>query len=96
MVRIDIKHDIAHDHVDIDVTISSVSTTNAREALRRQIASEPALRAVIDDKVKTYGSVVQAAALDHTEAISGEALRLLRGLASAAVGDEERPEVLQQ
>ena len=73
----DIKHDSAFGHLDIDVIIPSLHTSNVREALRRQHAPERAIRAGIADKLATYGPGVLAFAVDDAGAIGAGALRLL-------------------
>lgn len=94
MGRMDVKHDSAQGHLDIDVTITSIYTSNVREALRRQTAPERSIRAGVKDKLVTYGPAVLAFAADDTGAISAGALRLLRKLAHHAVGEHLGPKLL--
>ena len=92
--RMDIKHDSSHGHLDIDVTVVSIHTSNVREAMRRQSDPNRALRAGIADKLATYGPGVLAFAVDDTGAISTPALRLLRRLALACGGEVLAPKLL--
>ena len=93
--RIDIKHDSAAGHIDIDVTVVSVHSTNAREALRRQTAPDRALRSGIADKLATYGAGVLAFPIDDTGAIGAKALRLLRDMAFTVGGEDLGQKTLQ-
>ena len=43
--RIDLKHDSSQGHLDIDVTITSIYTSNVRESLRRRTALVRSIRA---------------------------------------------------
>ena len=86
--RMDLKHDSAQGHLDIDVTITSIHTSNVREALRRQTAPERSIRSGVADKLTTYGPGVLAFAADDTGAIGTGALRLLRRMALHAGGDQ--------
>ena len=92
--RMDIKHDSAFGHWDIDVTIVSVSTSNAREALRRQTDPARALRGGVADKLRTYGPGVLAFAVDDTGALGAGATRLLRKMAVHLVGEHESARLL--
>ena len=92
--RMDIKHDSAFGHWDIDVTIVSISTSNAREALRRQSDPARALRAGVADKLRTYGPGVLAFAVDDTGALGAGATRLLRKMAAHLVGEHESARLL--
>ena len=94
MGRMDIKHDSAHGHLDIDVTITSIYTSNVREALRRQTAPERSIRAGIKDKLMTYGPGVLAFAADDTGAIGASAMRLLRRMAVQVGGETFAPKLL--
>ena len=58
--QMDVKHDSAHGHLDIDVTITSIFMSNVREALRRQTAPERSIRSGVADKLATYGSGILA------------------------------------
>ena len=90
----DIKHDSAFGHLNIDVTIPSLHSSSVREALRRQHAPERAIRAGIADKLTTYGPGVIALAVDDTGAIGAGALRLLGQLAWQLGGESEGPRLL--
>ena len=94
MGRMDIKHDSAFGHLDIDVTIPSIYTSNVREALRRQQAPERAIRGGVADKLATYGPGVIAFAVDDAGAVGAGALRLLRRLAWQSGGESEGPRLL--
>ena len=94
MGRMDIKHDSAFGHLDIDVTIPSIYTSNVREALRRQQAPERAIRGGVADKLTTYGPGVIAFAVDDAGAVGAGALRLLRRLAWQSGGESEGPSLL--
>ena len=94
MGRMDVKHDSAHGHLDIDVTITSIYTSNVREALRRQTAPERAIKSGVADKLATYGPGVLAFAADDTGAIGASALRLLRKMALQTGGDYLGPKLL--
>ena len=87
MGRMDLKHDSAFGHLDIDVTITSIYTSNVREALRRESAPERAIRSGVAEKLKRYGPGVIAFAADDTGAIGAGALRLLRKMAVQSVGE---------
>ena len=89
--RMDIKHSSAHGHLDVDVTIASLYTSNAREALRREQAPSRALRQGIAEKLRHYGPGVIPFALDDTGAMGSSALRLLRRLAWASGGPLSGP-----
>ena len=85
--RMDIKHDSAFGHFDIDVTIVSISTSNVRECLRRQRDPERALRAGVREKLVRYGAGVLAFAVDDAGGISAGAVRLLRRMAQQVAGE---------
>ena len=87
--RMDIKHDSSQGHLDIDVTIVSIYTSNSREALRRQSDPNRALRAGAADKLKHYGPGVIAFVVDDTGSIGAGALRLLRRLATMVAGGQD-------
>ena len=92
--EMDIKHDSAFGHWDIDVTIVSISTSNVREALRRQTDPARALRGGVADKLRTYGPGVLAFAVDDTGAVGAGATRLLREMAVHLVGEHESARLL--
>ena len=90
----DVKHDSAHGHLDVDVTITSIYTSNVREALRRQTAPERSIRSGVAEKLATYGPGVLAFAADDSGAIGAGALRLLRKMALQTGGDYLGPKLL--
>ena len=96
MGRMDLKHDSASGHLDIDVTITSIYTSNVREALRRESAPERSIRCGVADKLKRYGPGVIAFAADDTGAIGAGALRLLRKMAVQSVGECLAPKLFTQ
>ena len=91
MGRMDVKHDSAKRHLDIDVTITSIFTSNVRETLRRRTAPERSIRAGVADKLATYGPGVMAFAADDTGGIGASAVRLLRKMALCVGGDDLGP-----
>lgn len=91
MGRMDVKHDGAAGHLDVDVTVVSVRTADPAEALRRRTAPERALRAGVADKLRAYGPGVLAFAVDDTGAVSAGAMRLLHRMAFAVAGEAEGP-----
>ena len=95
MGRIDLKHDSSQGHLDIDVTITSIYTSNVRESLRRRTAPERSIRAGVKDKLRTYGAGVLAFAADDTGAISVSAVRLLRKMAHQIGGVHYGSKLLQ-
>ena len=76
------------------MTIVSISTSNAREALRRQSDPARALRAGVADKLRTYGPGVLAFAVDDAGALGAGATRLLRKMAAHLVGEHESARLL--
>ena len=87
--RMDIKHDSAAGHLDIDVIIPSLFTSNHRELLRRVQDPARAIRAAGADKHRTYGSGVTVFCADDLGGISAQSSRLIRQLAEHAMGDHE-------
>ena len=85
----DIKHDSAFGHLDVDVTIPSLFSSNIREALRRQRDPMRAIRQATAEKHKTYGAGVLAFAADDVGGLGPKATRLLRTLAEHAGGEAE-------
>ena len=89
--RMDIKHDSAFGHLDIDITIPSLFTTNRRELLRRQQDPTRAIRAAVAAKHSTYGSGVLAFVMDDIGAMGVKAHRLIHALAVQTVGEANAP-----
>ena len=87
--RMDIKHDSAFGHLDIDVTIPSLFSSNVRETLRRQRDPMRAMRAAVMEKHQLYGGGVLAFAADDVGGLGPRASRLLRQLACRAAGEAE-------
>lgn len=88
MGRMDLKHDGAAGHFDIDVTIVSIRTTDEAEAQRRRLVPDRALRAGVADKLRAYGPAVLAFAVDDTGGMTAAVRRLLHRIAVAQVGEE--------
>ena len=89
--RMDIKHDSPFGHLDVDIIIPSLLTTNPRELLRRQQDPARAIRAAIASKHTTYGAGVLAFVMDDVGALGVKAHRLLHSLAVRAAGPVEGP-----
>ena len=85
----DIKHDSAFGHLDIDVTIPSLFSLSVRETLRRQRDPMRAMRAAVMEKQRLYGGGVLAFAADDVGGLGPRASRLLRQLAGRVAGDAE-------